>query len=230
MSNIFRNRLDHGRTSATKYPRCQLRRETSITGMSCNKETVHNLVSQHLFLPFPCAKAGLSSSKPCEREFPDGAKHQKGKGTRLVTPRKLACRPQKRRNLLATSFKGIHKEPNFHRINSDLRIKRSKRTLGFKVKRGFLYWVVRWAMSTSLCEGGTDGADESVLERAVISAVCRLFPIESPPRYLYTASGLAACSEVDHWTAQYIALMVGAYSGYRVGQHTPRRPPNAGGM
>ena len=82
-------------------------------------------------------------------------------------------------------------------------------------------------MITPLPAGSTDGAGEPVLERAVKTAVCRLPPIKSPPRCFNTTRDLAAYSEVDHGATHNIAFMMGAHSGRRLGEHTPRRPPNA---
>lgn len=57
----------------------------------------------------------------------------------------------------------------------------------------------------------------------MITAVSRLFPLDSPARYTLTTRDLAQQCKVDHRAAEDIVLMAEACSGLTVGQHTPQR-------
>ena len=74
----------------------------------------------------------------------------------------------------------------------------------------------------------SDKSDESVVEQPMITAVGRLFLMESLSRNLTTLCNLAPCFEVDHSAAHDIALMAEAYSERIVDQETPPQLHNAG--
>ena len=59
-------------------------------------------------------------------------------------------------------------------------------------------------------------------------AVSRLLPMAPPPGQFPTTVGLALSCEVHNRASQYIAFMVRAYNGIRVGRQTPNRSLGAG--
>ena len=96
----------------------------------------------------------------------------------------------------------------------------SKQTFRFNAKRA----------ATSLAASRSDSAYEPVVERAMITAVGRLFAMESPSRRFSTSFNFAPCFEVDHRAAHDIALMAEACGGRIVCQESPPRLHTAGVM
>ena len=77
--------------------------------------------------------------------------------------------------------------------------------------------VGRWPRTTYLPTSTTDGADEAVLDGAMITALRGLLTME--PRYIQfpTTCGIAPCSEVDCRATQDVAHIAGVYRGCIVG-------------
>ena len=96
--------------------------------------------------------------------------------------------------------------------------------------RGAPWGTGRGGTETRLYAIHSHSVDEPLLEGAMIMAVSRLFPVESPPRYFSTTRYLADSFEPDHQAVEEIVLMTGAYSGGTVGRYTPSRWLRAGGM
>lgn len=73
-----------------------------------------------------------------------------------------------------------------------------KRDLGFYAERGALYTAVGRATRMLLPGDFSHSAHEPLFEGAMIGAVGRLLPLDSPLRYFPTTRRHASCVEVDH--------------------------------
>ena len=106
----------------------------------------------------------------------------------------------------------------------------SKEALSFNTNRGADYCTGGLYMIPFLASSPSYSAEKPALEGAMVMAVGRLLPMESPVRYTLTTRDRAPLFKVDNRPTQDITRMAETCSSLTVGQHTPRGSHKARGM